>query len=88
MASYYHNILSSPDVSTWSTTGGPINNAISLPLGSYVLGGNHIFLEMSAIQSAAGLPRFCGERRLSKGRIDRHSGAQRSTWRLEEPLES
>ena len=28
VASYFINILSSPDVSTWSTTGGPINKTI------------------------------------------------------------
>ena len=28
IASYFLNILSSPDVSTWSTTGGPINKTI------------------------------------------------------------
>ena len=28
IASYFLNILASPDVSTWSTTGGPINKTI------------------------------------------------------------
>ena len=28
IASYFLNILASPDVSTWSTTGGPINRTI------------------------------------------------------------
>ena len=31
IASYFLNILASPDVSTWSTTGGPINKTIKYP---------------------------------------------------------
>ena len=54
------------------------------PLGSSVLGGNHIILEMSAIQSAVGLTQFCGDIRLSRGRTHCHSWDQSFTWISEE----
>ena len=31
IVSYFLNVLASPDVSTWSTTGGPINKTIKRP---------------------------------------------------------
>ena len=58
------------------------------PMGSFVLGRNHIILEMSTIKYALGLHQFFGSHIFSRGRIERHSWTQSFTRSLEGPLDS